>query len=158
MGYQETWWTMYPYLGMETHTPAGDDLELYSESRVGTTAMTYQFASINDRPLWPKAGVIANAELGLRGLAVLPCRPLRSDVRGRNHRSSKIRINRTRTDGDRRRAVRGSCSRRAIPAKREFRETQHCRSLLPAHRRSSTAPLKSAPARCMPSNPKWSGL
>ena len=66
-GYQETWWTMYPYLGLETHRRLGDDLDLYSESRVGTTALTYQFVSINDRPLWPKPGVFANTEIGLRG-------------------------------------------------------------------------------------------
>ena len=40
---------------------------MYSESRIGTTALTYQFASINERPLWPKAGVFANTEIGLRG-------------------------------------------------------------------------------------------
>ena len=67
MGYQETWWTMYPYVGLESHRQLGSDLELYSESRVGTTAMTYEFASINYRPLWPKLGVMANSELGLRG-------------------------------------------------------------------------------------------
>ena len=66
-GYQETWWTMYPYLGLETHRRLSDDLDFYSESRIGTTALTYQFASINDRPLWPKAGVFANMEIGLRG-------------------------------------------------------------------------------------------
>jgi hypothetical protein len=67
MGYQETWWTIYPYLGLETHLHVGSDLELYSESRIGATALTYQFASINYRPLWPKAGVLANTEIGLRG-------------------------------------------------------------------------------------------
>ena len=66
-GYQETWWTMYPYLGLESHRPLGDDLELYSDSRIGSTALTYQAVSISDRPLWPKAGVFANAEIGLRG-------------------------------------------------------------------------------------------
>jgi len=66
-GYQETWWTMYPFLGLESHLHLNEDLDLYSESRVGTTALTYQFASIGDRPLWPKPGVLANAELGLRG-------------------------------------------------------------------------------------------
>jgi hypothetical protein len=67
MGYEETWWTMYPFLGMETHHRAASELDLYSESRIGTTAVTYQLASINARPLWPKLGVFANAEIGLRG-------------------------------------------------------------------------------------------
>jgi hypothetical protein len=80
LGYQETWWTIYPYLGLETHLPTGDGMQWYSESRVGTTALTYQFATtgtvISDgqgdlwfvqRPLWPKPGVLANLEVGLRG-------------------------------------------------------------------------------------------
>ena len=66
-GYQETWWTMYPYLGLESHRRLANDLELYSESRAGTTALTYQFASINERPLWPGVGVLGNVEIGLRG-------------------------------------------------------------------------------------------
>ena len=61
-GYQESWWTMYPFLGLETHRRMGDDLDLYSESRIGTTALTYQFVSINDRPLWPRPGIFANTE------------------------------------------------------------------------------------------------
>jgi hypothetical protein len=66
-GYQESWWTMYPYLGLETHRRLGSDLDFYSESRIGTTASTYEFASIGYRPLWPKAGLLANTEIGLRG-------------------------------------------------------------------------------------------
>ncbi len=79
-GYQETWWTIYPYLGLETHLPVGADMDWYSESRIGTTALTYQFATtgsvlsdgqgdlwFTQRPLWPKPGVFANLEIGLRG-------------------------------------------------------------------------------------------
>jgi hypothetical protein len=85
-GYQETWWTIYPYLGLETHMNLGADLQLYSESRIGATVMTYQFASVTNliydptnpfnpsnppfiaqRPLWPKPGIVANTEIGLRG-------------------------------------------------------------------------------------------
>ena len=80
-GYQETWWTIYPYLGLETHRHLSDELDLYSESRIGTTALTYQFATtaygwadpttqsvfIAQRPLWPRPGVFANVEIGLRG-------------------------------------------------------------------------------------------
>ena len=64
---QETWWTIYPYLGLETHHRLGDALEVYTESRVGTTAVTYQFSSTDTNPLWPKPGVVANTEIGLRG-------------------------------------------------------------------------------------------
>jgi len=66
-GYQESWWTIYPYLGLETHWSAGENLDLYAESRVGMTAVTYDYASIGDRPLWPRPGLIANLEVGLRG-------------------------------------------------------------------------------------------
>jgi hypothetical protein len=66
-GYQESWWTMYPYIGLQTHMQLGNDLELYTESRAGTTILTYQFVSLNYRPLWPEPGVYANTEIGLRG-------------------------------------------------------------------------------------------
>ena len=66
-GYQETWWSMYPFLGLETHRLLGTDLELYTQSRFGSTLLTYQFVSINDRPLWPRPGIFANMEIGLRG-------------------------------------------------------------------------------------------
>ena len=64
---QETWWTIYPYLGLETHLHLSDTLELYSESRIGTTAVTYQNSSTDTEPLWPKPGIMANTEIGLRG-------------------------------------------------------------------------------------------
>ena len=66
-GYEETWWTIYPYLGMETNTDFRDGLTFYTESRVGMTAITYDYATIGDRPLWPRPGVMANLEIGLRG-------------------------------------------------------------------------------------------
>jgi len=66
-GYQETWWTTYPFLGLETNQRLSNELSLYTQSRFGTTALTYQFVSINERPLWPKPGFFANTEIGLRG-------------------------------------------------------------------------------------------
>lgn len=65
-GYREIWWTTYPYLGLETHRSLGK-LELYSESRIGATAATFNFAAGSDRPLRLFPGVIANVEIGLRG-------------------------------------------------------------------------------------------
>jgi hypothetical protein len=65
-GYEETWWTFYPYLGAETHSPLREGLDFYTESRVGATLLTYDYATIGDRPLWPKPGVVANVEIGLR--------------------------------------------------------------------------------------------
>jgi hypothetical protein len=64
---QETWWTFYPYLGLETHLPWGSNLEVYSESRVGATALTYQLSTVDTNPLWPQPGIMANTEIGLRG-------------------------------------------------------------------------------------------
>ena len=66
-GYQEDWWTFYPYLGMETNSTLSSGLEFYTESRVGATVLTYDFASIGDRPLWPTPSIMANAEIGIRG-------------------------------------------------------------------------------------------
>lgn len=64
---QETWWTIYPYIGLETHCRLGTELDIYSESRIGTTAVTYQFSSTDTNPLWPQPGIMANTEIGLRG-------------------------------------------------------------------------------------------
>ncbi len=66
---QETWWTIYPFLGLETDYCLGTGLDLYTQSRIGTTAVTYQFSSTDTNPLWPQAGIMANTEIGLRGAA-----------------------------------------------------------------------------------------
>jgi hypothetical protein len=66
-GYQETWWTFYPYLGLQTNSTLSSGLDFYTESRVGATVLTYDFASIGDRPMWPTPGLMANVEIGLRG-------------------------------------------------------------------------------------------
>src|SRR5262249_22716955 len=58
---------MYPYVGMETHRRLGSELDFYTESRIGMTALSYNYASIMDRPLWPKMGLFSNLEIGLRG-------------------------------------------------------------------------------------------
>jgi hypothetical protein len=66
-GYQEDWWTFYPYLGIESCDKLSNGLEFYAESRVGANVLTYEFASIGDRPMWPTPGLVANVEVGLRG-------------------------------------------------------------------------------------------
>jgi hypothetical protein len=40
-------------------------MDLYSESRIGATVVTYDYATIGDRPMWPTPGVVANSEIGL---------------------------------------------------------------------------------------------
>ena len=67
-GYQETWWTIYPYLGLETRgTPDVSDLEFFGSARIGCTAITYEHVSWNDVTLYPKTGITGQLELGLRG-------------------------------------------------------------------------------------------
>ena len=91
-GYQETWWTIYPYLGLETHLPLGDDMDWYSESRIGTTALTYQFATTGSVPrsggsdsraaLVAQAGHLCQHGNRTPRTAVLRRRPRRGDVLG----------------------------------------------------------------------------
>ncbi len=66
-GYQETWWTIYPYLGVEKRRILRDGMEFYGSTRIGFTPLTYQRVSYFDVTLYPKTGVTAQAELGLRG-------------------------------------------------------------------------------------------
>jgi hypothetical protein len=65
-GYQETWWTIYPYLGMEARRPLAGG-EFYASARLGLTPLTYQHVSYFDLALYPRLGVMGGAELGLRG-------------------------------------------------------------------------------------------
>lgn len=66
-GYQEAWWTIYPYLGLEARRPLGGSWLLYSQARIGATAFTYSYASIADEPVWPRCGITSQVEVGLRG-------------------------------------------------------------------------------------------
>lgn len=66
-GYQETWWTIYPYLGLESERPLNGSLRLYSQARLGATAFTYSHAAISDEPTWPRCGLTGSVEIGLRG-------------------------------------------------------------------------------------------
>ncbi len=66
-GYQENWWTIYPYLGAETRRTVQKDTELYGMGRIGVTAITWERATINDVALYPRPGVTGQLEGGLRG-------------------------------------------------------------------------------------------
>ena len=68
-GYQEFWWTFYPYIGLEKKRPLSGAWEFYYAARIGCTAMTYQYATWGCVPLYPKAGVTGQLEAGLRGAA-----------------------------------------------------------------------------------------
>lgn len=67
-GYQETWWTIYPYLGLEWSRPLGGGAELYGSARLGVTALTYQHATVDgSRTLSPMPGLTSQLEYGIRG-------------------------------------------------------------------------------------------
>jgi hypothetical protein len=65
-GYQETWWTFYPYIGLETRRTLGSGSELYGMGRIGFTAITLERATINDLALYPRIGPTAQLEAGWR--------------------------------------------------------------------------------------------
>ena len=67
-GYQETWWTIYPYLGLETRRQMhSGDIEWFASGRIGSTAITYEHVSFDDVVLYPRAGLSGQCEVGLRG-------------------------------------------------------------------------------------------
>jgi hypothetical protein len=83
-GYQETWWTLYPYVGLEKKWLLENSEEIFLSGRLGCTAVTYQDASLQDvavdtttkpatvtnitdsSPLWPSPGLTSQVECGLR--------------------------------------------------------------------------------------------
>jgi hypothetical protein len=71
-GYQETWWTFYPYVGLESKVLDQNAFHFFGSARVGLTAFTYQYADIADpyygtggSVLYPRLGVTSQAELGV---------------------------------------------------------------------------------------------
>lgn len=66
-GYQETWWTVYPYLGLETRREPEAGLQWFSAARIGSTAVTYERVSAFDVTLYPRPGLTGQVEVGLRG-------------------------------------------------------------------------------------------
>lgn len=66
-GYQETWWTFYPYIGYERRRTMKPTWEAYYRTRVGVTAFTWEHVALNDVTLFPRANVIVISELGFRG-------------------------------------------------------------------------------------------
>jgi len=70
-GYQETWWTVYPYIGVERRRVLPSGLEFYASSRIGFTAMTFEHASLDDVRLYPRPSLLGTIELGIRSDAFL---------------------------------------------------------------------------------------
>ena len=67
MGYQETWWTLYPYIGVEKRRDLTEDWEFFASARIGVTAFTYERVTLDDTQLYPRAGLLGNLEAGFRG-------------------------------------------------------------------------------------------
>lgn len=65
-GYQENWWTFYPYVGIETKESTEPGWHFFSSARFGLTPLTYQRISYFETTLWPQCGLTAQMELGVR--------------------------------------------------------------------------------------------
>jgi hypothetical protein len=66
-GYQESWWTFYPYVGVESRRTMKPGWEAYYRTRVGVTAFTWEHVALNDVTLFPRANVTVQSEMGFRG-------------------------------------------------------------------------------------------
>ena len=65
-GYQECWWTFYPYVGFETRESCEPGPHFYTSARVGVTPLTYESIAYYGLAMYPRCGVTAQAELGIR--------------------------------------------------------------------------------------------
>ncbi len=65
-GYEETWVTLYPYVGIETKESMEPGLHFFTSARLGLTPYTYEHISVGES-LSPKCGTMGRLELGLRG-------------------------------------------------------------------------------------------
>ena len=66
-GYQETWWTIYPYLGIEKRRTHEEGVEFYYSARIGCTPVTYERVVDFDTTLYPQIGLTGQLEAGIRG-------------------------------------------------------------------------------------------
>ena len=67
IGYNETWWTVYPYVGLESRQPMGTASELFATLIFGYTAFTHESVPEFDVILYPKMGPMIQAECGIQG-------------------------------------------------------------------------------------------
>ena len=66
-GYEETWWIVYPFVGVESRHAISSGLEVYSTTRLGTTPMNLELPTEQAEPLYPRCGFLGQVEMGLRG-------------------------------------------------------------------------------------------
>jgi len=66
-GYQEIWWTLYPYFGFERKRVLPDGIELFLTGRAGLTAYTCEYISASGVPtLTPNPGFTGQVQCGFR--------------------------------------------------------------------------------------------
>ena len=65
-GYQEFWWTFYPYVGLETRNSDEPGLQFFGSVRVGVTPLNFQYATLMD-PDYPRAGSVVYPRCGMTG-------------------------------------------------------------------------------------------
>jgi hypothetical protein len=65
-GYQETWWTFFPYVGLETRDAEDSEWNFFGSARFGITPLTRQYINMDDTVLYPKCGVTGQAQVGVR--------------------------------------------------------------------------------------------
>jgi hypothetical protein len=65
-GYQETWWTFYPYIGIEKRRTHDDNIEFYYSARLGCTPITYERIEDMATNLYPQIGLTGKLEIGIR--------------------------------------------------------------------------------------------
>ncbi len=64
---QQTWWTIYPYVGLEKKWLRNNGNELFFSGRLGCTVLTYQHIALPDEPaLYPRPGITGQVECGWR--------------------------------------------------------------------------------------------
>ena len=75
-GYQEFWWTFYPYIGLETKTSDDPGLQFVGSLRAGFTPLNFQYATLTD-PDYPRGGSVVYPRCGFTAQRSLAS-PIRS--------------------------------------------------------------------------------
>jgi len=65
-GYHQTWWTLYPYAGLEKEWLFDGWGKFYASGRLGCTAMTYLYIHELRQAVYPKPNITALVEAGWR--------------------------------------------------------------------------------------------
>ncbi len=66
IGYDETWWMLYPTLGLETRRPIGVNSHWFASTSLGVTGLTYERIDAFDLTLYPKMGPMVQIETGIQ--------------------------------------------------------------------------------------------